>query len=132
FIPVLAAADEKEPGNTLGISGEFTKGKGYADEFPSWTGNLPQLSTAVAATQPNLDAGQGGFDSNNAFQLVDLRTWNLQAQYHLPHEWQAFVTVGYGQLYSDNAGTLTPSTGKVPYTKAETYFANVFKDVTKQ
>src|SRR5207237_626989 len=85
LIPVISASDEKDVSNTLVLSGEFTSGLGYGDEFPSWTGNLAQWSTGTAPTStPNLDAGQGGFDSSGSFQLVKLQSWNTQVQYHLP------------------------------------------------
>ena len=130
FIPILTASGDKEIGNTLGLSGEFTQGKGYADEFPGWTGNTPQLSST--ALNPNMDAGQGGFDPSSNFRLVDLRTWNAQLQYHLPADCAAFTTLGYGQLYSDNVDGLAPSSGKVIYNRTEVYLINFVKDLTKQ
>ena len=133
FVPILTA--DQDLGNSLAFAGEFTRGKGYADEFPSWTGNLPQLSTSdtvPTTNDPNLDAGQGGFDAGGGFHIVDLRTFNLQLQYHLPHDWMTFSTIGYGQTYSDNVAGLTYVAKKVGYQRSEVYFVNLVHDVTKQ
>lgn len=131
MIPVIASSNEKEYGNTLSISGEFTSGSGYGDQFPGWTGNLAQTVSTKNSTAPNLDAGQGGVDTSGNFQLVRLQSLNGQLQYHFPQGYETFATAGYGQVASNNISQLVPST-KVVYDRSETYFVNIFHDFTKQ
>jgi hypothetical protein len=141
FIPVIMSSDEKDTSNTLALMGEFTMGQGYADEFPGWTGNLAsplQSAKSAPSNTVNLDAGQGDFNpSTGAFQIVDLMSFNLSAQYHLPGDCHTFVSVGYGQLFSDNVDSLAnpatgfASSGKVPYDRQSSLFVNVFHDFTK-
>jgi hypothetical protein len=128
MIPIIASSDGKDTGNTLALSGEFTKGRGYGDEFSGWSGNIAQ--TATPASNLDLDAGQGGFDTGGSFHLIELQTWNAQLQYHLPTEWHAFIDLGYGQLRSNNISSLVPAGGKVAYDRSEVYYANVFHDIT--
>ena len=131
MIPILPASDSKDVGNSLAFIGEFTTGEGYGDIFPSWTGNL-----GVPANT-NLDAGIGGVDSSGTFQLVKLMSFNLNLQYQLPSDFHTYVNVGYGQLNSSNANTLTAAAAvggvkPVIYTKAEVDHANVYHNFTNQ
>lgn len=132
LLPLLPAA-EKDARNTLTLLGEYSNGKGYGDEFTGFNGGLSQLSAGVGsgvAGSTNLDAGLGGFDSSGKFKLVQLSTWNLQLQYHLPFEAHTFVTLGHSQLSSNNIATVT-ALGK-GYDKVTADFVNVFHDVTAQ
>lgn len=135
MIPILASSDGKDAGNTLTLTGEFSTGKGFADAFPGWSGNLAtQPSGNGFAGKTNLDAGQGGFDSSNGFHLVNLQSWNAQLQYHLPSSWHTFVTVGYAQLSVRDIKGLTPvkSGADALYDKSTMQYLNVFHDVTSQ
>lgn len=132
-LPILESSDRKSVGNTLTLQGEFTKGKGYGDQFLSWTGGIvtaPVGGTAVAG-QPNLDGGLGGDTvaaKGSTFTLIDLQTYNLQLQYHLPGDMKTYVTVGYGQLWSSNVTLLADAT----YDRSATAYANVMHDFTQQ
>ena len=138
FLPIITVSDVADLQNSLTITGEFTSGQGYGDQFPNWTGGLPQplSTTTTPPAAENLDAGQGDFDSTGSFQLIHLQTWNLSMQYFLPTETPTFISAGYGQLYSNNIDTLVNATtgltsgGNVPYDRAETFFANVMHDFT--
>ncbi len=102
-------------------------GRGYSDEFPGFSGNLPALfTTAKTNSYPNLDTGQGGFDSAGTFELVDLETWNLQAQYFWSDT--TFSTLGMAYLYSDNIGDLTPDANKVLYDWLADFYFNILHD----
>jgi hypothetical protein len=145
MIPIIASSDGKDVSHTLSISGEFTAGSGYGDEFVSWTGNVASpLSAATngtasalkaAGTPANLDAGIGDFDSNGAFHLMHLATFNTQLQYTLNEKnWFDF---GYAQLFSSNVDTLVgtnglTSNGNIPYNREQVAFVNLFHDFTSQ
>ncbi len=136
MVPIIAAS-EAEHGHALLLSGELTAGSGYGDAFTSWSGNLGAFAanqTSVANTSINLDPGLAGINANGSFQLVNLQTFNLVLQYHLPSQWSTYVNVGYGRLNSSNAAELVNSNiGKnVIYTRSEILFANIYHDFTKQ
>jgi hypothetical protein len=133
-IPILPVSDSKDVSNSLVFSGEFTTGKGYGDLFSSWSGGLSYLATPAAAGSPipNLDAGLAGFDANGAYQLVDLQTFNVGLQYHLPWQLNTWVNVSYAQLSSDNVNSLTGSiaAGSFSYNRLELITANLYHDFT--
>jgi hypothetical protein len=144
MLPLLASSDGKDVSHTLSLSGEFTSGTGYGDEFVSWTGNTASpltsaskgsASTLVAAGTPlNLDGGIGDFDSSAVFHLVHLTSFNTQLQYTLNET--NWIDVGYAQLYSSNIDSLTTngvtSSGNIPYNREQVAFANLFHDFTSQ
>ncbi len=137
LLPILASSDGKDTAGTLTLTGEFTAGRGYGDEFPGFSGGLAQqfASTQGSNTIGNnvdLDAGLGGYNTQGGFELVKLRTWNTQLQY-FPCA-STFVTVGYGQLFSSNMGDFkggVNQTASKLYDRSESYFANVAHDFTK-
>lgn len=136
LMPILPAGDDGAAGS-LTWTAEFTQGNGYSDAFSGLSGNLAQMPSGTApavSSATNLDAGQGGFDADGNFHLVNLQTWNSQLQYHLPGEMHTFLTAGYAQLKSDNMKNLTASaaTGKTLYDETGIYFFNIFHDCTKQ
>ncbi len=127
MLPLLSG-DEKQ-GNSLTVTGEFSTGKGYGDQYPGWTGGLStKVSGTGTPTALSLDPGIGGLDSGNSFVLVNLKSWNAQMQYHLPSGSNTFITLGATQLQSDNIASITGGT----YNEQNTYFGNVFHDCTKQ
>jgi hypothetical protein len=134
LIPVIAA-DGRDVSNTLSIGGEFTTGNGYGDQFANWTGGMANpLSTAPSAPSKNLtlDPGIGGYDGNGNFQLVDLRTYNLYAQFHFDARTRTWMSVGVSRLYSDNIQSLTNSLSAYTagYNKEQIAFVNIFRDLT--
>lgn len=143
MIPLIAVHDphewhdghdghEHHESGSLTMTGELSIGRAYGDLFPGWSGNLPQLlTTATAPNLPNLDAGLGG-PTPTGFRLVNLRSWNMSFQYHLPKSDHTFFTLGYAQLFSSNIEIFTPSAGRAAYERAETAWLNVFHDFTPQ
>jgi hypothetical protein len=142
LIPILASSEKGQVSNTLTLTGEFTMGKGYGDEMVGFTGG--QHETLAVNTTPgsniDLDHGLGGYvNSAGTFELLDLRTWNAELQYH-PDE-KMFVTLGYGQLWSSNisdfvgapvktdAGMSTYAASAL-YDRSEVKFMNVGYDCT--
>ncbi len=108
------------------MTGEWTAGKGDSDEM-LWNGGLPALSTT--ANGLNLDPGVAGFDANNNLTLVDIQSWNGQAQFHFSKDMGIFLTVGYGEVFSDNLGGLASgaAAGKL-YNDGSVIFANLVHD----
>jgi hypothetical protein len=130
MIPVIPASGDSAAGS-MTLTAEFSGGKGYGDEFPSWSAGIAQMPAgAGAANNTNLDPGIGGFDGTNVFHLLNLQTWNAQLQYHLPGESHMFVTLGYGELKATGTGDITSPAPT--YDKSSAMFANVFHDCTKQ
>jgi hypothetical protein len=55
-------------------------------------------------------------------------------QYFLPKGFleDTFVTVGYGNLYSNNIRNMVPRAGAVVHNESQVYFANLYHDFTRQ
>lgn len=135
LLPILSTSDPNAYANTLALVGSFTAGRGYGDELPGWTGNLARLpdgTLPAVSSQTSLDPGEGGFDGNGNFQLLNIQTWNAQFQYHLPAGWDSFTTWGYGRLYSNNVISLVAAQNSVQYDRAEVYYGNFFHDFSRQ
>ena len=131
LLPILASSDGKNVSNSLTLTGEFTAGRGYGDEFPSWSGGLGQsyaTTNANPASSVNLDPGLGGYTTSGDFDLVKLRTFNAQLQYFASE--RTFATVGYGQLYSSNIANFIPGAGQTLYDRVEAKFVNLGHDFT--
>lgn len=136
LIPILTSDDGKSTAHTLTLTGEFTVGRGYSDEFPSFTGGLVQEvagSSNTNGSNVNLDPGLGGYNAQGSFELVHLRTFNAQLQYHLSGD--TYATLGYGQIYSDNVNDFAGGVGQNSsslYDSSETYFLNLVHDFTSK
>jgi hypothetical protein len=128
------------------LIGGFTTGRGYGDQFSSWTANtaspLNNAAGGVTKTLESqrafvLDGGIGDFDSEGTFHLIQLTTYNVHLQYTLPVTIPAWFDAGYAQMKSNNAyliannGGLT-SSGGVAYAKEQSSYVNVFGDVTSR
>jgi hypothetical protein len=122
---------------SLVLTGEWSAGSGYGDEFPSWSGGASALSAATG--NPDLDSGLGMLDARNGlygktpvFTLVQDQTWNAQVQFHLPPSIGTFFTFGYGQIHSPNVDDLLNygnggAVGKI-YDTDSAVFANIMQD----
>ena len=143
MVPIIPSSDNKSVSNTLSLLAEFTTGTGYGDQFNGWTGNTAnplnqattgQTKTVLATNGSNLDGGIGDYDSTGAFHLIQLQTFNVHAQYHLPNELPFWMDIGYGQLAAGNMGAVTTnnvgSNGKIAYNRDRTAFFNTFYQAT--
>lgn len=115
LLPVIPASSDSFM-SSLVLTGEYTNGSGDGDEFSSWNGGfknfgeqanqgVPGAASYVPAT-PNLDAGQGAYNSNNQFELMNLSSYNVGLQYCLPSTWSTYINGGYSQLYCDNCASM--------------------------
>ncbi len=141
LLPVVASADGHDPGGTVALMATASAGRGYADQFVGWTGNVsnPLNASAVASSSTvNLDGGFGDFDASGSFQLIQLRSISANLQLHGPTEWSSWLSIGGGQLHSSNVTGLTPGAGgrtsaaKIPYDRSESAFIGVFRGWTPQ
>ena len=138
FIPLLACHDPVDTAQTLSLIGEYTFGRGYGDEFPNWNGGILQNSvnnqtSNTVGSNLNLDAGIGGYNSRQEFELVHLQSFSTQLQYHLSQS--AFFTFGYAQVYSNNLSNFLSGPGVTVsklYDRSEIYFLNWVHDLSKQ
>ena len=143
FIPILSSS-EKNLSNTLSLVASYTQGSGYGDQFSGFTGgaasnllaNTANLNGRTTA-QPSLDGGIGDYDANNNFNLIQITTYNVNLQYHLPNDMPDWVSLGFGVLTSDNMNNLVTSTGKTsggsnPYDQERVYYANYFHEFSPQ
>ncbi|MBI3557294.1 MAG: hypothetical protein HY074_13605 [Deltaproteobacteria bacterium] len=125
FVPVWAAnAGSEVPDNTVSFVVEGTIGRGYGDLFPGWSGNL-----STNAGGGNLDPGIGGQDALGNFRLIEMRSASGSFQYQLPDPMRTWFSLGYGQMFSTNAGLFVGGNGLKVYTRDETYFVNTFHDL---
>ncbi len=129
MLPILPAHDLAS--TSLTWTGEITTGNGIADHFVGFTGNLPQLSTATNASQPNMDPGIGGMRADTgAFETLKVFAANTTLQLH-PGDWDTFFNFYYGTIQSSNASLMTPATGRTIYTQMHSAAVNMFHDFSE-
>jgi hypothetical protein len=139
LIPILAASDD-DTSNSLTLTAEFATGTGIGDQYSGWTGGLNQLpqgkASASSVTTTNLDAGQGYFDGNGNFGLVQLQSYLLNLQYHFPKSWGSFAGIGYGQLSSTSIDSTLNSSANNSfgslYNTQSVYYVSYFQNLAKQ
>lgn len=117
LVPIIPGNDPDNPGNTLTLVAEFTKGYGISDLYQSLNfGLLPQpIGSAVTANSTDVDPGIVVFDqpvdSTGALQVGHLRPVNVQSfiinlQYTLPGLDMVSLSAIYSYLSSDNIDKL--------------------------
>ena len=117
-IPILTATSQVD-NSTLILTGEWMIGQGVADALNGWNGG-----GVGAPPSPTIDAGIAAF-RGATFTLVDDQSWNAQLQFHLPQTVGTYLTVGYGETYTDNAVLLGGT-----YNDVNGMFVNVVQDFT--
>lgn len=145
FVPILPATAEGSQ-NSLGLTGSWTIGNGYGDEFLGWTGGTAaNLGGAVAGSLTSnlnqqrpisLDGGIGDFDSTGTFHLIQLMSFHADLEYVLPLNQPTWVDIGYARLTSNNMYLLTndgglTSNGTVPYVLEAAGYVNIFRELTQ-
>lgn len=134
MIPILTSSNGTDYHNTLSLTGMFSTGKGYADTFPGYNGNMPQYNYNNGV-QANIDASEGGLPINGGpFTLINLQAVSAQLQYYFPKGplQDVVMMFGYGNLYSDNIKDMIPAAGKVAYNESEVFVGNIFYDFTSR
>jgi len=124
MLPIVPAGDKDDV--SLTGSCEWTYGNGVADELNSFNGGLV-APTGLSAGISMVDTGiMGNNVTGHGWALVDTLSYNGQLQFHLPKSIGTFFTVGYGEVFSDNIGTLTGAS----YNDDNNLFFNVMQDLT--
>jgi len=122
-IPVLTATAQKDD-VTMILCGEWMTGYGVADALNGWNGG----GATAPAYSNGLDSGIAGTltNANGAVSLINDTSYNVQMQFHLPQSIGTYLTVGYGETYSNNARSMSGAS----YNDVNGMFANLVQDFT--
>ena len=140
LIPVIPVKDSTDRGNALTLTGEFTKGSGYADQFTGMTAGATMPTAApVPAGSPmgtmgtpyatDIDPGLVAFDSTGAIHSINWQSFIVGFQYYLPPTGRLFISANYSQGKSDNIATYYPNATGV-FNKSTYADGNIFFDIT--
>ncbi|PWU18040.1 MAG: hypothetical protein C5B49_07845 [Bdellovibrio sp.] len=138
MLPLIPASAD-DTSNALTLTAEYAAGTGFGDALLGWTGGFKQLpSGAPTGFNPlgntNLDAGQGYFDNNGNFSLLQLQTYLVNLQYHLPKSVGAFIVAGYGVTKSTTIDTTISTTLNAVsglYSSSTNYYVSYWQNITK-
>ena len=123
FIPVIPASSAKKRGNSLSLTGEYSRGTGIADMYSDLTGGLlfPQLPNSQDREDPtnpppvyppNIDSGIVTFDGDNRLRTCDWEGFVVGFQYYLPIlDGRVWLSGIHSQIKSDNIVAITPLAG---------------------
>ena len=136
LVPLVSRDSGNPEGESLSFSAEASVGSGYGDQFGGFTGNTANSlnqSVYLAPSRVELDGGIGDYNANQQFALINLWSLNAQLQYHFAAVNPTWMTLGVGQLFSQNRNQLTPagnlsSAGSEPYNRNRMVFANLFHE----
>jgi hypothetical protein len=123
FLPIIPASNAKKRGNSLSLTGEFSRGTGISDMYTDLTGGLlfPSLATqnhldatdAPPVYSPNIDSGIVTFDGNNRLRTCDWQGFVAGFQYYLPIlSGRVWISGVHSQIMSDNIVEITPLQGR--------------------
>jgi len=132
LVPIISAADKTDRMNKLTLTGEFSVGTGYADQFTGMTAgagfpNPPDLASGGTYT-PDIDNGMVTYDptKNGVLHTIDWRTFVVGLQYYVDR----FIFAGnYTQGDSDNMTDLFPKSAKV-FKKSQSTDFSAFYELT--
>jgi hypothetical protein len=143
FLPVIPASNAKKRGNSLSLTGEYSRGTGIADMYSDLTGGLlfPQLPNSQDREDPtnpppvytpNIDPGIVTFDGDNRLRTCDWEGFVAGLQYYLPIlDGRVWVSATHSQLRSDNIVEITPAAGRGGiYDHAWYYDGSLFVAIT--
>jgi hypothetical protein len=133
FLPIIPASRIKDRGNSLSLTGEFSRGTGISDMYTDLTGGLlfPALGTQnkVEATNPppvyspNIDSGIVTFDGDERLRTCNWQGFVAGFQYYLPIlSGRVWVSGTHSQIVSDNIVEITPLAGRGGVYKRSSYF----------
>jgi hypothetical protein len=145
FIPVIPARTPKERGNSLSLTGEYSRGTGIADMYSDLTGGLlfPALPNSMDRTDPtnpppvytpNIDSGIVTFDGDRRLRTANWEGFVANLQYYLPIDnGRVWVSGTHSEVWSSNIKDITPLAGWGGiYTHAWYYDASLFVAITEQ
>ena len=123
LIPIIPSSDGKSGSNTLGLTAEYSNGRGYGGlELAGATAGLASASAVSADGTNNLDSGMAGL-SNGNIDLIHYQTYRSNLTYMWPGSHWA-NSIGYAATETLNLkdfnGTATGGILKYQY-----YYGNV-------
>jgi hypothetical protein len=123
FIPVIPATSAKDRGNSLSLTGEYSRGTGISDMYADLTGGLlfPSLPNAMDRMDPtnpppvytpNIDSGIVTFDGDRRLRTANWEGWVANLQYYLPIAGgRVWVAATHSEIKSTNIRDITPLPG---------------------
>jgi hypothetical protein len=123
FIPVIPATSAKDRGNSLALTGEYSRGTGISDMYSDLTGGvlfpaLPNYMDRMDPTNPppvytpNIDSGIVTFDGDGRLRTVNWQGWVANLQYYLPvMNGKVWVAATHSEILSTNIKDVTPLAG---------------------
>ncbi|HTA18294.1 MAG TPA: hypothetical protein VK989_03325, partial [Polyangia bacterium] len=145
FIPVIPATDNKNRGNSLSFTGEYSRGTGIADMYSDLTGgllfpSLPNPQDRQDPTNPppiyvpNIDSGIVTFDGDFRLRTCNWEGFVVGGQYYLPVlNGRVWASGTYSEIRSSNIKEITPLPGWGGiYTHAFYFDASLFVAITDQ
>jgi hypothetical protein len=123
YIPIIPATSAKHRGNSLAITGEYSRGTGISDMYSDLTGGLlfpalPNYMNRMDPTNPppvytpNIDSGIVTFDGDGRLRTANWEGWVANLQYYLPiANGKVWVAATHSQIRSTNIKDITPLAG---------------------
>jgi hypothetical protein len=143
FLPIIPASSNKKRGNSLSVTGEYSRGTGIADMYTDLTGGLlfPALpnptgrdaaSNAPPVYTPNIDSGIVTFDGDNRLRTCNWEGFVAGLQYYLPiANGRIWVSGIHSQVKSNNIVEITPLAGRGGvYNHSKYYDGSLFVAIT--
>ena len=138
-VPVIRASSISDRGNSVTLTGEYSRGTGIADRYAALTGGArfqalpnPRGLARAPQYQPDVDAGLVTFDADDNLKTINWQGFVVGAQYYLPiFSGRVWVTGTFSRIKSDNIAALTPvpNWGNI-FTMEQYYDGNLFAAVT--
>jgi hypothetical protein len=146
FLPIIPASSNKHRGNSLSVTGEYSRGTGIGDMYNGdLTGGLlfPALpnptgrdsaSNAPPVYTPNIDSGIVTFDGDNRLRTCNWEGLVAGLQYYLPiANGRVWISGVHAQAKSNNIVAITPLAGRGGvYNHAWYYDGSLFVAITDQ
>jgi hypothetical protein len=143
FLPIIPAHNNADRGNSLSITGEYSRGTGIGDMYGDLSGGLlfPSLPNPQDRQQPtnpppvytpNIDSGIVTFDGDNRLRTCDWEGIVAGLQYYLPiFKGRWWISGNFAQAKSANIAEITPIQGRGGvYTRSRYYDGNLFIAIT--
>jgi hypothetical protein len=143
FLPIIPAHNNKDRGNSLSITAEYSRGTGIGDMYGDLSGGLlfPSLPNPQDRQQPtnpppvytpNIDSGIVTFDGDNRLRTADWEGIVAGLQYYLPiFRGRWWISGNFAQAKSRNIAEITPIQGRGGvYTRSRYVDGNLFIAIT--
>jgi len=122
LVPIIPSSDGKSSSNTLGLTAEYSNGRGYGGlELAGASGGIGTAAADAASTVNNLDSGMAGLSHSN-LDLIHLQTYRSNLTYMWPGSHWA-NSAGYAATEVLNMGDYTPAATQI--LKYQYFYGNV-------